>query len=332
MAKHTSQHGGKRPGAGRPPKPDDERRDQVFSVKLTLDEKRLLEETEARAWARDILLRTVQKALAERGGIEPNRHEPTPRSVYKTLARSQDAGHFPYQDVGLSCDAMHDARTLTRTASQWFGSDGREMSKSKQQPKSGQSPRTINPYATFHQARCYLEAARLLTQNIDAGGVFGLLPATSNAAFGLELLFKCLHETRGRERRGHLLRDLFDVLGVDDRRNIERYFDESNRSNSTLQCQLALVQAHHQITIRMDLKSALTCCDDLFYKNRYLHERIQLDTDQDGIFGSFGLQGLIEAVLRILNEEHPDWERDFASQAWRQPLAPNSIFPHIVPQ
>jgi hypothetical protein len=43
---------GKREGAGRNPKPPDERRDQVFSIKRTLDEKRLLEETNAREWAR----------------------------------------------------------------------------------------------------------------------------------------------------------------------------------------------------------------------------------------------------------------------------------------
>ncbi len=56
-----SLHGGKRVGAGRKPKPPDERRDQVFSVKLTLDEKRLLEETNAREWARDTLIRTAKR-------------------------------------------------------------------------------------------------------------------------------------------------------------------------------------------------------------------------------------------------------------------------------
>ena len=55
------QHGGKRPGAGRKPKPVDERRDQVFSVKLTLDEKELLEATEARQWARDVLVKSARK-------------------------------------------------------------------------------------------------------------------------------------------------------------------------------------------------------------------------------------------------------------------------------
>ena len=46
-------------------KPLDERRDQVFSVKLTLDEKRLLEETEARDWARDTLIRTAKRRTQE---------------------------------------------------------------------------------------------------------------------------------------------------------------------------------------------------------------------------------------------------------------------------
>jgi hypothetical protein len=64
MEKVPSKRGGKRPGAGRKPKPPDERRDQVFSVKLTRDEKRLLEETHARAWARDVLLKSARK----RGG------------------------------------------------------------------------------------------------------------------------------------------------------------------------------------------------------------------------------------------------------------------------
>ena len=61
MAKQTSSRGGAREGAGRKPLPPDERRDQVFSVKLTLDEKRLLEETDARKWARDILVKSARK-------------------------------------------------------------------------------------------------------------------------------------------------------------------------------------------------------------------------------------------------------------------------------
>lgn len=61
MPKEPPQHGGKRPGAGRKPKPPAERRDQVFSVKLTLDEKRLLDETDARTWARDLLVKSARK-------------------------------------------------------------------------------------------------------------------------------------------------------------------------------------------------------------------------------------------------------------------------------
>jgi hypothetical protein len=60
MAKKP-QHGGKREGAGRPAKPPSERRDQVFSVKLTLAEKRLLEGSDAREWARDVLLQAARK-------------------------------------------------------------------------------------------------------------------------------------------------------------------------------------------------------------------------------------------------------------------------------
>ncbi|QDT53964.1 hypothetical protein Pan44_19910 [Caulifigura coniformis] len=54
-------HGGKRPGAGRKPKPPEERRDQVFSLKLTADEKRLLDDTDARTWARDVLVRAAER-------------------------------------------------------------------------------------------------------------------------------------------------------------------------------------------------------------------------------------------------------------------------------
>ena len=61
MEKEPTMHGGKRPGAGRKPKPPEERRDQVFSVKLTLDEKQLLEETNAREWARESLLKAARK-------------------------------------------------------------------------------------------------------------------------------------------------------------------------------------------------------------------------------------------------------------------------------
>jgi hypothetical protein len=61
MAKEPSKHGGSRPGAGRKPKPVDQRRDQVFSVKLTAEEKCLLDETDARTWARDLLVRSARK-------------------------------------------------------------------------------------------------------------------------------------------------------------------------------------------------------------------------------------------------------------------------------
>ena len=59
--KKEATHGGKREGAGRKRKPPAERKNQVFSVKLTLDEKRLLDDTNARAWARDTLIRTARR-------------------------------------------------------------------------------------------------------------------------------------------------------------------------------------------------------------------------------------------------------------------------------
>jgi hypothetical protein len=65
MAKRTPQHGGKRQGAGRPPKPVGERRDQVFSIKLTPDEKRLLEESDARTWARETLLKAAKRKAGD---------------------------------------------------------------------------------------------------------------------------------------------------------------------------------------------------------------------------------------------------------------------------
>jgi hypothetical protein len=61
MPKQPPQHGGKRPGAGRPSKPPDERRDQVFSIKLTSNEKQLLADTDASQWAREVLLRAAQR-------------------------------------------------------------------------------------------------------------------------------------------------------------------------------------------------------------------------------------------------------------------------------
>jgi hypothetical protein len=61
MKEQPYSHGGKRPGAGRKPKPPEERRDQVFSVKLTADEKRLLDDTGASSWARDVLVKSARK-------------------------------------------------------------------------------------------------------------------------------------------------------------------------------------------------------------------------------------------------------------------------------
>jgi hypothetical protein len=39
----------------------DERRDKIFAVKLTEAEKQLLDDTDAKAWARDMLLRSARK-------------------------------------------------------------------------------------------------------------------------------------------------------------------------------------------------------------------------------------------------------------------------------
>ncbi len=63
MAKEPPRHGGKREGSGRKPKPPDERRDQVFSIKLTLEEKRLLEDADARSWARDVILKAAKRRV-----------------------------------------------------------------------------------------------------------------------------------------------------------------------------------------------------------------------------------------------------------------------------
>lgn len=57
------QRGGKRPGAGRKPKPPDERRDQVFSVRLTEQEMELLNAAQAREWAREALVRAAKRRL-----------------------------------------------------------------------------------------------------------------------------------------------------------------------------------------------------------------------------------------------------------------------------
>ena len=61
MADRPSKRGGKRAGAGRKPKPPEDRRDRVFSIKLTADEKRLLDDTDARSWARGALLRSARQ-------------------------------------------------------------------------------------------------------------------------------------------------------------------------------------------------------------------------------------------------------------------------------
>jgi hypothetical protein len=61
MAKKPPQHGGKRDGAGRPALPASERRDQLFAIRVTQAEKRLLDATEAREWAREALVKAAEK-------------------------------------------------------------------------------------------------------------------------------------------------------------------------------------------------------------------------------------------------------------------------------
>jgi hypothetical protein len=61
MAKQPPKHGGPREGSGRPPLPAKERRDQLFAIRVTQAEKRLLDATEAREWARDVLVKAAAK-------------------------------------------------------------------------------------------------------------------------------------------------------------------------------------------------------------------------------------------------------------------------------
>lgn len=63
MAKKQTGHGGKRIGAGRKPKAPEERRDKVLSVKLTADEKQLLDDADAKSWARDVLLKHAKRLV-----------------------------------------------------------------------------------------------------------------------------------------------------------------------------------------------------------------------------------------------------------------------------
>ena len=56
-----SSHGGKREGAGRKPAIEGQPRDQVFAIRLTVAEKELLEATDAKTWAREVLLKSAKK-------------------------------------------------------------------------------------------------------------------------------------------------------------------------------------------------------------------------------------------------------------------------------
>jgi hypothetical protein len=71
MTKKTS-HGGKREGAGRKPAVDGQVRDQVFSVRLTAKEKALLDSTQAKDWARDVLLKSAKRRQIKRRAGESN--------------------------------------------------------------------------------------------------------------------------------------------------------------------------------------------------------------------------------------------------------------------
>lgn len=66
-------HGGKREGAGRKPAVEGEPRDQVFSVRLTAAEKKLLDATNAREWAREVLVKSAKRRKTQSRGVEPIR-------------------------------------------------------------------------------------------------------------------------------------------------------------------------------------------------------------------------------------------------------------------
>jgi hypothetical protein len=61
MAKQPPKHGGKREGAGRKSLPAGEARDQLFAIRVTSDEKKLLDESEARSWAREVLVKAAKR-------------------------------------------------------------------------------------------------------------------------------------------------------------------------------------------------------------------------------------------------------------------------------
>jgi hypothetical protein len=61
MAKKPPQHGGKREGSGRKPLPAGEKRDQLFAIRVTSEEKKLLDESDARDWAREVLVKAAKR-------------------------------------------------------------------------------------------------------------------------------------------------------------------------------------------------------------------------------------------------------------------------------
>jgi hypothetical protein len=61
MAKKPPQHGGKREGSGRPKLPAGEKRDKLFAIRVTSEEKKLLDESEALSWAREVLVKAARR-------------------------------------------------------------------------------------------------------------------------------------------------------------------------------------------------------------------------------------------------------------------------------
>jgi hypothetical protein len=119
------------------------------------------------------------------------------------------------------------------------------------------------------------------------------------SALAVELFLKCLicMET-GRTSRGHYLRQLFDQLSPDTRRDIDAIW-----RNEVVPFRAAMWNGMERLgggTVPRDLPTALSMANKSFEKVRYLYEG-----DLDGV--AYILTDLPTILRRVIVHRRPEW-------------------------
>lgn len=127
--------------------------------------------------------------------------------------------------------------------------------------------------------------------------------ATANYAFAIELYLKCLSciENKHFFYKGHNLKELFDILGEENKQRIKEYHLQiAKKDEFHTDVALKVYDPHY-----LDVDHLLEVCGDAFRKFRY---------NFSNNFDLFYLSNVAAAIRKRIQEINPEWKSYYESK------------------